>query len=90
MQKTSRIVARKGHLATDLGNETVIFNTQYEKYYGLNDVGTRVWALIQEPRTMGEIVTIVTQEFDVEPERFERDLVKLLQDLQSANLIEIQ
>ena len=90
MQKTSRIVAKKGHLATDLGNETVIFNTQYEKYYGLNDVGTRVWALIQEPRTVEEIVKTVTQEYDVEAERFERDLTKLLQDLQSANLIEIQ
>ena len=90
MQKASRIVAKKGHLATDLGNETVIFNTQYEKYYGLNDVGTRVWALIQEPKTVGEIVNVVTQEYDVEPERFERDLKKLLQDLQSANLIEIQ
>ncbi|HEV8384289.1 MAG TPA: PqqD family peptide modification chaperone [Candidatus Acidoferrales bacterium] len=90
MQKSSRIVARKGHLATDLGNETVIFNTQYEKYYGLNDVGTRVWALIQQPRTVGEIVKIVTQEYDVEPARFERDLTKLLQDLESAKLIEIQ
>jgi hypothetical protein len=90
MQKSSRIVAKKGHLATDLGNETVIFNTQYEKYYGLNDVGTRVWSLIQQPRTVGEIVNIVTQEYDVEPERFERDLTKLLQDLQSANLVEIQ
>ncbi len=90
MQKSSRIVAKKGHLATDLGNETVIFNVQYEKYYGLNDVGTRVWSLIQEPRTVSEIVKIVTQEYDVEPERFERDLTKLLQDLESANLIEIQ
>ncbi len=90
MQKNSRIVAKKGHLATDLGNETVIFNTQCEKYYGLNDVGTRVWALIQQPRTVGEIVKIVTQEYEVEPERFERDLTKLLQDLESAKLIEVQ
>ena len=89
MLKTSQIRAKAGHLSTDLGNETVIFNTQYEKYYGLNDVGTRVWALIQEPRTMDEIVRIVTQEYDVEPEKFESDLTRLLQDLQSANLIEI-
>lgn len=88
--KTSRVLAKAGHLATDLVNEMVIFNTQNEKYYGLNDVGTRVWALIQEPRTIGEIVGIVAKEYEVEPERFERDLTKLLQDLQSANLIEIK
>ena len=90
MHKTSQVVAKAGHLSTDLGNETVIFNTLHEKYYGLNDVGTRVWALIQETRTVGEIVRIVTQEYDVEPERFEQDLTRLLQDLQSANLIEIK
>jgi hypothetical protein len=89
VQKTSRVLAKAGHLATDLGNETVLFNTKNEKYYGLNDVGTRVWALIQEPKTVGEIVKIVAGEYDVEPEQFERDLTKLLQDLQSANLIEI-
>lgn len=90
MLKTSRIVAKPGQLSTDLGNEMVIFNTQNEKYYGLNDVGTRVWALIQEPRTIDEIVGIVAKEYEVEPERFERDLTKLLQDLQSANLVEIK
>lgn len=90
VDKISRIVAKQGHLATDLGDETVIFNTECEKYYGLNDVGTLIWTLIQEPRTIDEIVKIVAAEYDVEPERFERDLTKLLQDLQSANLIEIQ
>ena len=89
MQKTDKVLAKPGHLATDLGNEMVIFNTRNEKYYGLNDVGTRVWSLIQEPKTVGEIVKIVVSEFDVEPEQFERDLTKLLQDLHSANLIEI-
>ncbi len=90
MHKGSRVVVKPGHLATDLGDETVIFNTRYEKYYGLNDVGTRVWTLIQQPRTFAEIVSIVTQEYDVEPARFERDLTKLLQDLESAQLIEVQ
>ena len=90
MQKNSRIVARKGHLATDLGTEAVIFNTKFEKYYGLNDVGARVWALVQQPTTFAEIVKIVTQEYDVERDRFERDLTKLLQDLEAAELIEVQ
>ena len=89
MQKTSKVLVKAGHLATDLGNEMVLFNTQNEKYYGLNDVGTRVWALIQKPKTVGEIVKIIAGEYDVEPEQFERDLTRLLQDLQSANLIEI-
>lgn len=89
MQKSDKVLAKPGHLATDLGNEMVIFNTRNEKYYGLNDVGTRVWSLIQEPKTVGEIVKIVTAEYNVEPEQFERDLTKLLQDLQTANLIEI-
>lgn len=59
-------------------------------YYGLDAVGARIWNLIQEPRTMNEVHETLLKEYDVEPDRCERDLLALLQELAAAGLIEIK
>jgi hypothetical protein len=59
-------------------------------YYGLDAVGARIWSLIQEPRTVNEIRDILLEEYEVEPERCERDLLALLQKLADEGLIEVK
>ena len=59
-------------------------------YYGLDAVGARIWSLIQEPRTVNEIRDILLEEYEVEPERCERDLLELLQRLADEGIIEVE
>jgi hypothetical protein len=59
-------------------------------YYGLNPIGTRIWKLIQEPRTVPEVCDVLLEEYEVEPERCQRDVLALLQELASKGLIEIK
>jgi Coenzyme PQQ synthesis protein D (PqqD) len=59
-------------------------------YYGLNDVGNSVWKMIPEPKRVGEILEALLQEYDVEREVCERDLMALLKDLAGAKLVEIR
>jgi translation initiation factor 2 beta subunit (eIF-2beta)/eIF-5 len=59
-------------------------------YYGLDDVGARVWQLIQEPTVVKEIQATILEEYGVEPERGERDVLALLQDLANEGLIEVK
>jgi hypothetical protein len=53
-------------------------------------VGARIWSLIQEPRTVNEIRNILLEEYEVEPERCERDLLVLLQRLADEGIIEVE
>jgi len=59
-------------------------------YYGLDSVGARIWALLAEPRSVAELVTTIVDEFDVTPERCERDLLALLDDLAARGLVREQ
>lgn len=57
-------------------------------YYGLNRVGARIWELVQDPRSIGAIRDAIVAEYEVEPDRCERDVLELLGRLSEAGLIE--
>ena len=56
----------------------------------LNEVGARVWSLVQEPRNVSEIRDAILEEFDVDPSLCERDLLVLLRDLAGRALIKVK
>lgn len=86
----SVVVAASEQLSSELGDETVILNLADSSYYGLDAVGSRIWSLIQEPKEVREVVDTLVQEYEVEPDRCERDTVALLSDLRSRSLVEIR
>ena len=83
----SRVVASDEQVHTSLGDEAVILGLQDGVYYGLDSVGARVWSLLVAPRRVSEIVAVVTEEFDVGPERCEHDVLALLAELAERRLI---
>jgi hypothetical protein len=86
----STVVAAKDQVSSDLGGEVAILDLKAGVYYGLDAVGARIWSLIQEPRTVIEIRDILLEEYEVEPERCERDLLVLLQRLADEGIIEVE
>jgi hypothetical protein len=83
----SIVVATKDQVSADLSGEAAILNLTSGIYYGLNEVGASIWKLIQEPKRVNEIKKILLQEYEVEPDRCEEDLVNLLTELLSRDLI---
>lgn len=84
------VVASVEQISSDLGGEAVILNLKSGIYHGLNEVGTLIWNLIQTPTTVKDIKAAILAEYEVEAERCDRDLLKLLEDLLAAELINIQ
>jgi coenzyme PQQ synthesis protein D (PqqD) len=90
ISKNSKVVATKEQVSADLGGEVVILNMKNGVYYGLDPVGARIWSLIQDPTTVKVLRDAIFNEYDVEADRCERDLLVLLQDLASNELIEVK
>ena len=83
-------MAAKDQASSDLGGEVAILDLKAGVYYGLDAVGARIWSLIQEPRTVNEIRDILLEEYEVEPEHCERDLLALLRRLADEGLVEVR
>ena len=83
----ARVRAALDQVSSEVGTETVILSLGRGQYYGLNEVGTRVWQLLREPRRIEEIRDAVLSEYDVDLEQCERDILALLERLDAAGLL---
>ncbi|TWH55732.1 PqqD family protein [Dulcicalothrix desertica] len=87
--ESSVVVASPDQISSDLGDEAVILNLKSGIYHGLNEVGARVWAFLQQAKKVEEILKMLLQEYDVDPEQCNNDLIALLCNLSAAELISI-
>lgn len=86
----SVVIAAREQVSCPLGDEAAILNMKNSVYYGLNPVGARVWNLLQQPRSVGELRDTILDEYEVETDRCERDLFDLLEKMRSEGLIQVQ
>ena len=83
----STVVATDDHVSANLGGESVVMHPVTEMYFTLDAVGARIWDLLQTETTVASIRDVIVAEYDVEVDRCERDLLALLEDLQSHGLL---
>jgi hypothetical protein len=90
ISESSIITASGEQISSSLGEETVILNLKNGVYHGLNEMGTRIWDLIQQPKVVKEIKQTLLEEYEVESEVCMRDLLTLLENLKVSELIEVK
>ncbi len=66
--------------------ETVLLDLNSGIYYSLDDVGGRIWELIDGEKSLSLIVGTVADEYDVAPAQALEDAVELLADLAGEGL----
>ena len=84
------VVLSKDQVSCDLAGEAAILSLKNSVYYGLDPVGARIWNLIREPTSVSAVRDAIVQEYDVEAERCQRELIELFQKLAAEGLIDIK
>lgn len=84
-----RITISPEALHQRVGEEVVILDLAGEQYYGLNAVGSRIWALIEEDYALAQIAEVIAREFDAPAELVQADLRTLIDALVDAGLVVI-
>lgn len=74
-------------LSRRVGEETVLLSLADEHYYGLDDVGTRLWEILKDGTTFERAVETLLAEYDVDRDVLVRDLTAVVQDLRSNGLL---
>ncbi|MDB4971662.1 MAG: hypothetical protein JWN48_3 [Myxococcaceae bacterium] len=77
-------------LGPDAGHEAVILGAEAGEYFGLNEVGARIWELVQEPVRVSAICATVCAEYEVSEAECERDVIELLVELRSKGLLDVR
>jgi hypothetical protein len=87
--EASVIVASEQVVSCELGGGAALLDLKSSTYFGLNEVGSEIWALIQKPKQLGEIRDALLARYDVEPARCLDDLIALVTQLAGAGLIRV-
>ena len=76
-------------LSQEVSGETVLLDLNSENYFGLNEVGTRIWQLLQEEGDLQKVYDIMLDEYDVDEKQLGKDMEELVARLVDAGLIEV-
>ena len=76
-------------VSTVVDCETVLMNVGNGKYFQLDDIGTRFWALIETPTAIGAVCDQLLQEFDVDRDTCEADVLRLVDRLVANNMARV-
>ena len=76
-------------VSRELEGEAVMLNLESGVYFGLDEVGTRIWALIQEHGALRKVFEVMQREYDVAPPTLESDLLRLVEELRAKGLVNV-
>ncbi len=77
-------------LCRELAGESVLLDLKNQRYYGLDEVGTRIWQLLGEGGRADDIARAMLDEFEVPEPQLRSELSDFLHQLADAGLIELR
>ncbi len=87
---SDRVTVPDDVLISQLQEESVILNLDSERYYGLDDVGTRMLSVLSTSSTIEAAYELLRDEYDVDDEVLRRDLLSLVEQLVNQGLVKIE
>ena len=76
-------------LASEVDDEMVLLNLVSGKYFSLDDIGTRMWQLIKKHRQLKAVHQELLEEYKVDSQQLEQDLLALTDKLAANGLLQI-
>jgi hypothetical protein len=93
MGKHETLVQSQSVVARVVAGETLIVPVRAKvgdlaSIYSFNGTGTLIWKLLETPKTVAELATAIAQEYEVEREQAERDVVEFVGEMKAVGLVE--
>ena len=85
----SKISVSEEVMFRELSGEAVLLNQESGKYYGLDEVGTRMWSLLAEHGQVDPAYRVLLDEYDVTGEQLREDFLNLVDELASYGLLTV-
>lgn len=82
----STVAASDDAVFREMDGESVLLNLETGMYFGLDEVGTRVWRLAADNGSLRAVRERLVEEYDADPAAIERDLLALAEALVSKGL----
>jgi len=73
-----------------IDEEVALMSIETGKYYALNPVASDIWRILEKPSSVGELISSLTLEYDVDNETCTEQVIPFLEKLISEGLVLIK
>jgi len=87
---SDRVRVPEDVLISNLQDESVILNLNSERYFGLDNVGTRMLTVLSTSNSIEAAYESLLTEYDVDPHLLRRDFISLIENLVEQGLLNIE
>jgi hypothetical protein len=84
---SDRVRVAEDVLISNLQEESVILNLESERYYGLDDVGTRFLSVLNASESIEAAYEVLRDEYEVDPHNLRQDLLDLIEHLLDQGIL---
>lgn len=85
-----QVKASENVLFQEINGEYVLLNMESEQYFGLDEVGARIWEGIMEDTNPSVVLEQLENEYDVDPTSLRQDYLNLIEEMKAENLVVIE
>ncbi|MBT5873546.1 MAG: lasso peptide biosynthesis PqqD family chaperone [Candidatus Latescibacteria bacterium] len=83
------VTASDDVVVSTLDDEIVMMSVENGAYYSLDDIGRRVWELLEKPLSVSAVCDVIVDEYDVTRSECEQDMLTWLGELTDEKLVQI-
>lgn len=89
LTSATKVVRSPEQVSGDLDGKVVLLSIENGEYYNMNEVGSRIWSLLEKPTTVAGLIDTLVTEFEVTREQCEREALAFLEQLRTDKLLRI-
>jgi hypothetical protein len=86
----AQVSRNEGLLTAEVDGELMAMSVERGACYGLNRIGTRIWEIIAEPRSIDDLCAQLLSEYDVDPAQCRSEVVSLIEELRGEGLVTVR
>lgn len=79
----------ENQVAADLDGEVAMMSIENGEYYVLDEVASRTWELIEKPVKVADLCAKLTDEYDVDADSCQNDVLAFLEQMNKKGLIDV-
>lgn len=79
-----------GLMSTRVGEEIYVLNPVRDSYTGLDNIGRRIWDLLEATTRIDNLRDRMVQEYEGDPQQIATDVMEFLNNLHTEGLLEVR
>jgi hypothetical protein len=76
-------------ISREVEGELVLLDLESATYFGLNQVGSRIWALLGDLGSLRKVCEVLEREYTAPRAQLERDVLALARELRDKGLVRV-